>query len=256
MSRKKRKLVLIHSFPTNSILLKGLIDFLNDYFDLYFIDLPGFIKTSPPLEKISISSYSEYVKQKIDSLNIKDFWIGGISFGFLIANDVARQLSRKQCRGIIAMEPFIDYTSLEISYIKRENLLNFIRLVCLFKLERKVWKSKYFKRLLGRMGSPANRVSALLKTVDPRTFFLTAKLLLGKKRDIAFVKLPYILVNNPHDETVFEDKITNLFASNVAKICSIKTSSEHYPINPTRLYFKNHISQKSLKEILKFMNKQ
>src|SRR5262245_1413182 len=34
----KEKLILVHSFPTNSILLSGLTDYLSDYLEVYWID--------------------------------------------------------------------------------------------------------------------------------------------------------------------------------------------------------------------------
>src|SRR3989338_8142785 len=48
----KPHLVLVHSFPTNSNILSGLIEFLEQYFTVHFIDLPGFTKQIPPLKKI------------------------------------------------------------------------------------------------------------------------------------------------------------------------------------------------------------
>jgi len=50
-------LILVNAFYTNSILLKGLIDYLKKYFNVYFIDLPGFAKDAPPLKEISINLY-------------------------------------------------------------------------------------------------------------------------------------------------------------------------------------------------------
>ena len=69
-------LVLVHSFPTNSILLKGLVEFLNDHFNLYFIDLPGFTQKSPPIQQITIDNYSAYVEKYINNLKIDHYILG------------------------------------------------------------------------------------------------------------------------------------------------------------------------------------
>lgn len=58
---KKENLVLLHSFPTNSILLSGYIEYLSDY----FIDLPGFTKVVPPtLRNTLIMTFLFLVKQE------------------------------------------------------------------------------------------------------------------------------------------------------------------------------------------------
>ncbi len=40
-SPRKENLVLVNAFLTNSLVLRGLIDYLNNFFRVHFIDLPG-----------------------------------------------------------------------------------------------------------------------------------------------------------------------------------------------------------------------
>ena len=110
---KKENLILVHSFPTNSILLKGFIGYIDDYFNVYPIDLPGFRKDIKPLQKITIDSYSKFVEEKVKKLNLDDFLIGGISFGFIVVNNAKID---KKCKGIIAIEPYVNSKSLRMSW--------------------------------------------------------------------------------------------------------------------------------------------
>lgn len=48
MSFIRENLVLLHSFPTNSIIFTDLIRYLNNFFVVHFIDLPGFTRSTPP----------------------------------------------------------------------------------------------------------------------------------------------------------------------------------------------------------------
>lgn len=73
----KEDLVFVHSFPTNSKALKGLIDYLNSYFNVIPIDLPGFLKEIPELQTISLKTYSDYVDGKVLELGLERFYMGG-----------------------------------------------------------------------------------------------------------------------------------------------------------------------------------
>ena len=101
---EKENLVLLHSFPTNSILLSGYIEYLSDSFNVYFIDLPGFTKAVPPLERVTFAGYYDFVGRKIKELDLDSYLVEGISFGFAIVNHLNHD---RKCKGIIAIEPFI-----------------------------------------------------------------------------------------------------------------------------------------------------
>lgn len=115
----KPHLVLVHSFPTNSVLLHGLEEFLSDYFSVHFIDLPGFHKDSPPFErKITLKKFSDYLDQKISELKADKYIAGGVSFGFLVVNNAKLD---KRCKAILAMEPFVNTKCLNFSFWKKKN---------------------------------------------------------------------------------------------------------------------------------------
>ncbi len=107
----RENLVLVNAFYTNSAILQGLIDFLSDTFNVYFIDLPGFAADVPPLEDISVEGFAHYVRRRIDGFGLEHFVLGGISFGFLVANRVPLN---GECRGILGITPYLDRKSLKL----------------------------------------------------------------------------------------------------------------------------------------------
>src|SRR5262245_52978902 len=101
---EKENLVLVHSFPTKSILLRGLADYLNDSFETYCIDLPGFTRQVPPLPRISWDAFSRFTESRIRELSLDSYVAAGISFGFRVVNNMAVD---EKCRGILGLVPFL-----------------------------------------------------------------------------------------------------------------------------------------------------
>ena len=138
---QKQNLIIIHSFPSNSIILKGFYDFLSDFFNVYPIDLPGFTSDEKPLAKINFQGYRQHVEKEIAHLNLKSYFLGGISFGFAIAN--ACQVD-DQCKGFLAIAPYLnnDYIVPNKSgFAVMKRLLFFLSRLRLYK---PIYHTKYF----------------------------------------------------------------------------------------------------------------
>ncbi len=73
----KANLIFVHSFPTNSKALNGLIGYLNLFFQVIPVDLPGFIKNIPAIEPASLKDYSCYVDAVVTKLKLENFYMGG-----------------------------------------------------------------------------------------------------------------------------------------------------------------------------------
>jgi hypothetical protein len=244
----KQNLVFIHSFPTNSILLKGLIDYLSDYFKIYIIDLPGFVPNIKPLEKVSLKNYAIYVKERIKGFHLDEYWLGGVSFGFLVANEAATD-----CKGILAIEPYLNSEDLKLSFFNRLILLMKINFICSFNLSQKLWASKYFKKMMMSQNLPENIIDTTLNTLDAKTFFYTARYIFSRRKKIQFKDLPYILVINQHDEIISAQKTIEQFEKGAKKLLLVNTTSAHYPKDISKEYFKKHIALQEIKRMLKFM---
>lgn len=252
----KPHLVLVHSFPTNSILLRGLEEFLSDFFIVHFIDLPGFTKDSKPLEKISIDEFSHYLDQQIERITVNEYVVGGISFGFLIATNA--HLDRR-CRAILAIEPYINATFLRFSFWERQKYrLTFlcIQILGWFHAIQFLWKSKLFELYLRDLTGYTNeRVRLMLDCFDPHTFFSVAKLLTTSSKEPRLHALPYFLIGNHTDRTVDFSRTIDFFRERVKNFSFLPVSIEHYPKDLSRSYFQSHIPVTSIQEILSFLNK-
>jgi pimeloyl-ACP methyl ester carboxylesterase len=248
---KKENLVVVHSFPTNSILLSGLIEYLNDYFEVYFIDLPGFTREVPPLIGASFEAYSQFVEEKMKEFNLDSYLVGGISFGFTIINNIQHD---SRCKGIIAMEPYIGPDSLRMSLFKSLFYTIFVKSVVSFNLSSAVWKNKLFREYLPRLRHyPQDSVDIIFDQIDSRTFFETANLIISNKDKCSFHDFPHVLLANKDDRTVNYDYIHKTFTENVKHLLVINTTIDHYPKEPTKAYFKEKIPEEDVKKILSFI---
>ncbi len=246
----KYNLILIHSFPTNSILLKGLIEYLEGFFNVYFIDLPGFRKTIPPLALINIPEYAKFVENKIAGFGLDSYLVGGISFGFIVINSV--KYTDGKCLGIIAMEPFTGVDSLRMTTQQKTLYKMLFRVVNFLKVDKLLWKSLLLRRTFAQQ-YPEWTVDIVLGEIDSKTFFETAALILNATDPIEFQNLPYVLSINKDDDTVNYPYLHKLFSTHVKRLKIIDTSVEHYPADLSKDYFSKMIPSSVFMEIFSFL---
>lgn len=80
-TNKKGTIFFIHGFAVHS---SYFINFYNTYlkeYDLYAVELPQMGINSDQLDPLNITSYAEYIKDKIVELNLKNFILVGHSMG-------------------------------------------------------------------------------------------------------------------------------------------------------------------------------
>lgn len=249
---KKPYLFLVHSFPTNSILLSGLKDFLSDFFTVHFVDLPGFHSGVPPLKGlITVKKFSNYLDRVIAESNVGQYLVGGVSFGFLVVNNAKLD---KRCKAIIAMEPYINTACLNVPFFTQKKLLLLswlLNLVVLLKLESFVWNKAWFKKFLQKeMDYPMDRVETILSHFDPRTFLTVTSSLLTYNKIPRFHKLPYFLIGNFADKTINFDKAVELFTRNLYELHIASEPIDHYPKELTKRYFSTRIPQEHIQRML------
>lgn len=247
----KENLVVVHSFPTNSTLLSGLVRYLENHFSVYFVDLPGFKKGVSPLKKVKINRYSKFLKKRVYEYGLEEYIISGISFGFTVVNNASLSSG---CKGVFAMEPFIGHRYLKIGKSKKLALRVMTGLVSKLGMSSSVWKSRWFrKRLIGR-GEPVDRVDTMLEEMDPHTYFKTAHILLGYNKEVKLRNMPYVLMVNRNDDTIKIEKVVGFFKDRAEDLLVIDTDVEHYPDNPTEDYFRRNIKYEDIKKSLSFIN--
>lgn len=249
---KTKSLILVHSFPTNSILLDGLVEFLNDFFDLHFIDLPGFTRKSPPLRKVSIDAYARYLESRIGEINPESYILGGISFGHLVCTKTRID---HRCRAILSMEPFLGKRSLYMGPLKRLALGGFAKTVAATGLASKIWASRRFRSRMLNRGEPAHRVDTMLREIDPHTYFATAGILVDYSEDLNWRDLPYVLIVNPDDDTINAEDVTDVFKHHVDRLLVLETTIDHYPKNVTKQYFADRITPHHIEGLFDFLDR-
>lgn len=253
---KKPHLVLVHSFPTNSILLHGLEEFLNDYFIVHFIDLPGFHKNVSPCNgRVTLKKFSNYLDKKIEDLDVDEYIVGGVSFGFLVVNNAKLD---NRCKAILAMEPFINSKCLNISFFNRKKYVMIsllLRFINIFKFEKKIWKSEQFSRFLQKeSGYPEDRIKTIIEHIDPKTFFKITRVLMNYQKKPKFHKLPYFLIGNFADQTINFASVVEIFIKNVHELHITSEPIDHYPKNLTKEYFVTRIPKEDISKMILCIN--
>lgn len=249
----KRNLILVQPFPANSEMSKGIIEFLSQYFNVYYVDLPGFIPAQKPLPKIRFDDFVAFIEARIGQLNLDQYILGGISFGGLLVNHVKVD---QRCEAILAAGPFLGYKYLQIDSGRRVFLLSILNTIIRLDLEDEIWNSKQSRALLQfLMEKDSGTVEQILEMVDPKTFIHTARMLLEYDDQLKFQELPYILALNPDEEVVKFKETLKAYRDNISNenLRVILTHLPHYPLEPTYEYFNKAITGEEIDNLLGYI---
>lgn len=248
---RKHNLVLIHSYGTNSKILRGLSKYLDNYYNVYFIDLPGFIDTVPAIPNVTIEKLAKYVEMQIEKLDIDNYLVAGISFGFLVANSMS--IDSKKCKAIIAMEPYINRNVLKFNLITRLLLLNFMRFISLLRVEYRIWRSKFVRELLIKISLPVTVIDEILHDIDAKTFIDLGKFLLTYTEEPKLKNIPYAVLMNKNDYTINYKKIYEFFMETPEKVILMETDMDHYPADLSEEYFSRKIPARYFNSLNEFI---
>jgi pimeloyl-ACP methyl ester carboxylesterase len=246
----KQNLVLVNSFYGNSILLKGLIDFLDDHFRVFFIDLPGFSRDVPPLDEISLDGFSRNVAGRIAGLGLDSYILGGLSFGFHIACRIRPDAG---CKGIAAVIPYVNARSLKLRFSKRMFYRLATGAAVGLNVSQRVWRSRAFNRLAHWYSVyPGERVDVILDQMEGRTFFETGRIILKNREAVPLHDLPTALILSRSDGTIDNPYILELFRSQVSRLLVVETDMDHYPERVDKAYFAESFGNGAMDRILRF----
>ena len=247
---EKENLILVNAFAANSIILKGLIDYLNNFFKVYYIDLPGFTKKEAKLSKITLNNYSKYLENKINELSLDHFVLGGISFGFIVASNTKLD---ERCKGIFAFEPYTNSKSLLLNKIIIKFITSLIDVVLTFRYQDTIWKSKLFWKFLSTIHYPPPKIIPIIReTIDPETFFKVGKIIFKNTKRINFYSKPYVVLVNKYDGIVSPDYTVDLFQNNVKNLLIFELDSVHYSDDLSEKYFEKIFPPEKMKEAVNF----
>ncbi len=248
----KHHVIFVQPFPANHELLQGLIEFFNDFVEIHFIDLPGMHPDQPPLGRINVDTLTQNVQERIEKMNFDQYWLGGISFGFLIANKVRTDA---KCRGLVALEPFLNVKELNQSpyHVLFERAIAHV--ACDTKAYKRIWRSNMFHFILHKTHIPDNIIDKMLDQIDPRTFFEIAEIVLDYNVPCRFRNKPTILMINDHDDVIRGQETRELFEKYVKDLLVINTTVKHYPENLNKDYFEQNVPEEDKKRMVEFMDK-
>jgi pimeloyl-ACP methyl ester carboxylesterase len=248
----KQNLVLINAFLTNSIVLRGLIDYLGNYLSVHFIDLPGFVRGVPPLSEVSLENYAAYVQSRIDSLGLDSYILGGISFGYAV---ISHMDPGEACKGVVAIAPFLNSRGLNLGPMKKSAYSFLVRLALAFDLPIKIWNHRLFHRIFHWYSDyPADRIETLLEQMEGRTFFETARIILSHRRRCQFQDLPHVLILSHSDRTIKNGPLLEIFQKNVDRLKVVHAGFDHYPLEVSEDYFQTRFPREDIQDIIRFFS--
>ena len=252
LPRQKENLVLVNAFLTNSLVLRGLIDYLSRFFRVHFIDLPGFIKDVPPLDEVTLENYADYVRRRLDVLRLDSYLLGGISFGFAVISHLPPD---RRCRGVVAITPYLNARWLNLNPLKKSTYAFLVRLALALDISGKVWNHRFFQRVFHWYSDyPPERIDTLLSHMEARTFFETARIILSHCGPCRFQDRPHVLILSQLDRTIKNTPLLKFFQENVSRLKVVHVGIDHYPSEVSEDYFRDRFPQDDVREIICFFN--
>jgi len=113
-----------------------LIQFMAQWFHVYFFELPGHGQSSPFEEKFSSQKVAELVEQLADELGIERFNLMGFSFGGILAMRTFKHLSHRVER-LIMIAPCLDHRAIPYSRFRLAMLYNLNRIISRPKMQKR-----------------------------------------------------------------------------------------------------------------------
>lgn len=113
-----------------------LIQFMAQWFHVYFFELPGHGQSSPFEEKFSSQKVAELVGQLANKLGIERFNLMGFSFGGILAMQTFKRLSHRVER-LIMIAPCLDHRAIPYSRFRLSLLYNLNRLLSHPKMQKR-----------------------------------------------------------------------------------------------------------------------
>jgi len=248
---KKQNLVLIPGFATNGTLLAGLVDYLSTFFNYYFIELPGFTHTEPPLTQKTLENYAKFTEKKISEIKIAKYILGGGSMGFGIINKMNID---QRCTAILALAPYINKNSINMRTTEKTICKVMLKILLATRLCKKLWHPKAYS--LAFPGVASAFVKNILDETEQETFFELAYVILTQENNLSFHKLPHVLIVNPQDKFINYKYTLDMFEKYVPNLMTINTDTPHLPIEVTKDYFEKYLDEEDIRKALTWVNKQ
>ena len=244
---KKLDLVLINGYGSNGQIIKGVLDTLNEYFNVHFLELPGSVENIK-LDKYTAQNFVNHFQKELNKFKFEEYILGSLSLGFPLSNSLKID---KRCKGILAIEPYINKNYAHIGLLKKVFYKFLLDIICLTKIYNKIWKTKILKKALSNLGYNETIIKCILK-LDAKAYFETGKIVLTYNEKPEFRKLPHVVLINEHDKMINGPKTIQTFKDNVKKLLIIKTKVPHYPDKMKKSSILHKVHKKDLNKMVNF----
>lgn len=205
-------------------MLKDVIEYLEQFFTVKCIDIPGFCREKQPMSLKSIDQLVSYVQTEIERLQLDTYYLAGISFGYYLANQVCDPY---KCQGIIAIYPFLSAKHLKMNTFALQLLKTSVKGINKFKLSQAVWKSSLFPSILGLTGVSKEEIALMYAHIDAATFFATASFILSCESEVQPKDIPHVVIVNEQDELLQTSHLVQTF-SKYQKALLLKSPIAHF----------------------------
>jgi pimeloyl-ACP methyl ester carboxylesterase len=112
-----------------------LVQFMSQWFHVYFFELPGHGQSEPFRECFSSQRVAELVEQLADQLGFERFSLMGFSFGGILAMQTFRRLSARIDR-VVFIAPCLDHRALPFSSLRLSVLYKFNKFLSYPKVQK------------------------------------------------------------------------------------------------------------------------
>lgn len=249
---KKQNFILIPSFSTNSVILKGLISRLSDYFKVYPIDYPGYRSNKSTLDSYSIQSITDKLENDIEKLYLNSYIVGGVSMGYLFANHIGNK--DKQCKGKVAMFPLVSDKCININPLRRLVFKLGLKIIKQLSIYELIWNSSMFKSKFLNEMFPKDIYKIIKNDIDHKSFFEMANLIIGSKYEIRIDKTPHVLVINESDYAIKSALTIDIFSRNIPNKIVIKSKMPHNPNSLEKKVFNEYLDDPKMKRIVNYFD--
>ena len=152
---------------------QSLTQFMAQWFQVYFFELPGHGQSEPFKEKFSSHQVAELVKQLANALGHDRFNLMGFSFGGILAMRTFKLLSPRIDR-LVLLAPCLGRRALSFSSLRLKLLLKFNRLLSHPKAQARFVRLIHNDRTIAMMAKSLQKFAKLEDTIPlkkklPRT---------------------------------------------------------------------------------------
>jgi pimeloyl-ACP methyl ester carboxylesterase len=164
---------------------ENLVDFVAQWFEVYFFELPGHGNSSPFQQPFTTSLVATLVEQLADSVGFTRFNLMGFSFGGILTMQTYLRLHERIDR-VVMVSPCLTWRAIQMSAMRRAFIISLVSLFKRPSVRKRVYHlihdapyTKYSASIFRRIGNIESTIpmDSVLQKIKPVTLeILTSQL--------------------------------------------------------------------------------